>query len=370
MENIGFFCENRMFSGGRYFSFFVALALVELGNKVTFITDTLPIFLENFKDYSGFNKIKFEINNHCEYFSREFTKVIGVPKRGGLNAFRYASMHRIPLYEIIFETPNFVKLYRNGTDSEEVYWYGYKDYLNYATKIITISKESKKYIQEWIGCKEDKVVVINPCINDNIADKVVEINKKDEITVVSRFLDFKHLTDVIEAVNKLNKRYKINFITSYRDHYGTDTLIKQTAQKHNIPIQIYENITDFKKFELIKNSKVLVHPSVFEGFGLPPAEALYCGTPAIVYDLPVYKDFFGDNLIYVEKGNVLQLSKEIELCFNERVLIPNERFLDGLRYKRLVNDMSNLFGDKINQSSIEISLRKIKGEFDITLEEF
>lgn len=53
---------------------------------------------------------------------------------------------------------------------------------------------------------------------------------------------------------------------------------------------------------LVQNATAMLFPSRAEGFGLPPAEALALGTPAICADLPVYREFMGELPVYLN-GN-------------------------------------------------------------------
>ena len=46
--------------------------------------------------------------------------------------------------------------------------------------------------------------------------------------------------------------------------------------------------------ELYRGAAALVMPSLEEGFGLPLAEAMACGTPAIASDIPVFREIAGD----------------------------------------------------------------------------
>jgi len=50
----------------------------------------------------------------------------------------------------------------------------------------------------------------------------------------------------------------------------------------------------------------------FEGFGIPPSEAIYCKKPAIVYDIPVLRESYGDSLDYVKPNDDAALAKQIE----------------------------------------------------------
>lgn len=56
---------------------------------------------------------------------------------------------------------------------------------------------------------------------------------------------------------------------------------------------VYSNISDFKKNELISRTKTLVFPSIAEGFGLPPLEALRMGVSVVISDIPVHREIYG-----------------------------------------------------------------------------
>lgn len=62
---------------------------------------------------------------------------------------------------------------------------------------------------------------------------------------------------------------------------------------------------------VVAGSRGLAFPSLYEGFGLPPLEALACGRPVVVSDLPVMHEVLGDHGRYVPVGDVDALAAEI-----------------------------------------------------------
>ena len=51
---------------------------------------------------------------------------------------------------------------------------------------------------------------------------------------------------------------------------------------------------------LIGHAKALLFPSRAEGFGIPPLEALALGRPAVVSDIPVLREIYGDTVHYID----------------------------------------------------------------------
>ena len=63
--------------------------------------------------------------------------------------------------------------------------------------------------------------------------------------------------------------------------------------------------------ETVAGAALLVFPSVYEGFGLPPLEALAAGTPVVASDLPATREVLGDHARFVEPGNAGALAEAI-----------------------------------------------------------
>ena len=59
---------------------------------------------------------------------------------------------------------------------------------------------------------------------------------------------------------------------------------------------------------LYTGAAVFVYPSLYEGFGLPPLEAMACGTPVVVSDTSSLPEVVGDAGVLVDPGDVAALA--------------------------------------------------------------
>lgn len=75
-----------------------------------------------------------------------------------------------------------------------------------------------------------------------------------------------------------------------------------------------QTVTDAQLSVLYKNAVALVFPSLMEGFGLPPLEALENNCPVVVSDIPVFHEILGGSAIYFDPyspGDLAKILKDI-----------------------------------------------------------
>lgn len=74
---------------------------------------------------------------------------------------------------------------------------------------------------------------------------------------------------------------------------GAENLLGEADdEKKNITFT--GKISDKELFDVIINATALVQPSEYEGFGIPPLEAMSLGTPGIISDIPVFRELYAD----------------------------------------------------------------------------
>ena len=79
-------------------------------------------------------------------------------------------------------------------------------------------------------------------------------------------------------------------------------------------------ISDEELYDYMNNASILVQPSIYEGFGLPPLEALYLGTPCLLSDIEVFKEIYSDfqNCYFFEKENTKDLAEKLFLISSSK----------------------------------------------------
>jgi hypothetical protein len=82
----------------------------------------------------------------------------------------------------------------------------------------------------------------------------------------------------------------------------------ETAEHKLIPM---DRCSDVEKFSWIKGAVAVLAPSLFEGYGMVPGEALACRTPVVVYDLPVLRWAYQELPVYVPWNKPEEFKKTV-----------------------------------------------------------
>ncbi|GAG00077.1 unnamed protein product [marine sediment metagenome] len=80
-----------------------------------------------------------------------------------------------------------------------------------------------------------------------------------------------------------------------------------------VQAEFHCNIPRLELIKLLKKAEILVSPSVFEGWGLSPMEAIYCGVPILLNDLEVFKEIWGNNALYHKQDDINNMRSLIYL---------------------------------------------------------
>jgi glycosyltransferase involved in cell wall biosynthesis len=88
---------------------------------------------------------------------------------------------------------------------------------------------------------------------------------------------------------------------------------------HNL-IHFISSIDDTEMALLYNSAKLLIFPSFYEGFGLPPLEAMACGLPVVSSNAASLPEVIGDAALGFSPFNLEQMKSQILYCWNDRAI--------------------------------------------------
>jgi len=76
-------------------------------------------------------------------------------------------------------------------------------------------------------------------------------------------------------------------------------------------VDLIRHVSELDKIKILKSSKIYISPCYEVGWSIPMSEAAACGLPIIAYDNQVFREIYGDNIMYVPRGDLLRLKESI-----------------------------------------------------------
>lgn len=163
-----------------------------------------------------------------------------------------------------------------------------------ASKIIAPSEATKREIVRYLGTPAEKIVVIYEAARDNMkpvpfpgCQSVLEKHqlKRPYLLYVGTIEPRKNLLTLIRAYQEVLKASSSRpqlVICGGRGWLDSEVfaLVEELRLQEMIRFTGYVDDKDLPA--LYSAAEVFVYPSLYEGFGLPPLEAMACGTPVIV----------------------------------------------------------------------------------------
>lgn len=197
-------------------------------------------------------------------------------------------------------------------------WFGYKFILkkgiSNAKKIIVPSHAVEDELKEEFTVSEDKIKVIYEGgfeAPDSGEGKNI-VGKKYFLKVGNAY-PHKNVNTLLNAFSKLYSRDQSIFLVfaAKRDFFYKRILEKVTYPLMSNIIFI-EKPTDKDLKNLYKNAIATIVPSFMEGFGLTAIEALSCGCPILLSDIPVHHEVCKDQAVYFDPYDENDMAQKME----------------------------------------------------------
>lgn len=238
-----------------------------------------------------------------------------------------------------------LKNFKESLVSKLKFFLSFKMATKNAGTIVTVSNTAKKEIIslskrkdiEVIGCGWEHYKIIEP--DTSIFEKYPELIKKKYIITVSSIAPHKNFSWIM-------KNALINEDYIYVVCGGADPKLWKTQLNDYPKNVLYLGfVSDEVLKALILNASYMVFPTLYEGFGLPPLEALSCGVNAIVSDIEVLKEIYGDSVLYLNPNdaslNISSIDSKIKQESINKVLETNSWKLFSKKWLDIIKNKLN-----------------------------
>ncbi len=223
-------------------------------------------------------------------------------------------------------------LYPDQCPSRAAHYYA-RFMLQYATKhariIMTDSEHSKRDIMKYFHIPGEKIHVIFPaadgnCSASSFAQARTNIREKygiaqPYILYVGKHHPYKNIKTLLYAYTtyrNIYDHYQL-VIAGRRDQRQQDLYDTGEALNSGNRIIFTDFVSEYELFDLYRGAKLFVFPSFYEGFGLPPLEAMACGVPVIASNAASLPEVVGDAAIQFDPAKASELADAMQIVLTD-----------------------------------------------------
>lgn len=210
--------------------------------------------------------------------------------------------------------------------------------------IIAISKNTKTDIIKQFKVEPEKIRVVyegvvglerrgeNKLSSREVLDKY-DI-KKPFLLYVGNAYPHKNLEILIKSFLEIKKEYSdFNLVLVGKEDYFYKRL-KDYVELNNYPVVFAGFVPDEELKHLFKQASCYVFPSLYEGFGLPPLEAMAEGCPVISSDKSCMPEVLEEAAIYFDPSNKKDIIEKIEQVIKDKNLKEKLIKKGHIQYKK------------------------------------
>src|SRR5262245_54199009 len=174
-------------------------------------------------------------------------------------------------------------------------------------RILTVSEASKRDIIHFFNVPPEKIVVVYNAIDERFRrapaeEDVARVRERYQLAqgfvlYVGNIKPHKNLVRLIEAYDMLRHRgFDDLKLLIIGDEISKLPALRRAVHKHKLHkhVRFLGYLPDETLAVLYRLAELFVFPSLYEGFGLPPLEAMACGTPVVTSNVSSLPEVTGD----------------------------------------------------------------------------
>jgi glycosyltransferase involved in cell wall biosynthesis len=332
------------------------------GGIGVYLQECLPLFLdypykflligsrEKLALIAGHRENAVILDNHIKpfslrelfLFSRSILKKINRTDIFYTPYFNIPSGITIPVYSTIHDIifPDMPGL-SSKTGLAVRMWF-YRRAMRLSRKIFTVSEFSKSRIQHYLGT-DKPVIVTHSAIRAYLFKRSGTGGTKKKILLfvgnIKRHKGLWCLLDAFFASREEGLDYKLVIVGSRENFRSRDAeVLRQLEHLDSTVVEFTGSISNERLRDLFAEAALLVQPSLYEGFGLPPLEAMVMGTGALISDIPIFREIYGEfPVTFFRAGDSKDLKEKLLALLHHKIPEPitlSENLINKYTFKK------------------------------------
>ena len=338
-KSVAFFLKNRdMYSGGRIFCYQILHALCELGYDVTMYTNMKPPWEDELKWNRGYRTVIVESEKAVEEVEVDADIYMGSVVEGNVACAKNSIRTGKPAYCFVFDPIPMIEKYNSDRLENEKKGYFEAESLIKSGKNIKVGLLTEFAKKECGDYFPNDMVILQPCVNDKIADKYK--NERENIIIASATTGErdKGFEKALRVFSLAPDDWKFHIFTSSMSSQLDKWINKYELQGRVIP---HYDKDDEAKFEMYSKAKVMFCPSPYEGYGMWLAEGRYMGLECVIVRSGALEEVAGgDKHIHIaDRDNDLDLAEKLGEAMKVKKFIKRKK---EFRFEELVSNLGEL----------------------------
>lgn len=234
-----------------------------------------------------------------------------------------------------------------------------------ADHVITVSESTKHDLQRFYDIGDTRVSVAPPAADERFHPRTLSDGERDQLRskydLPEEFVLFvgnieprKNLSTLVQAIAQLPEANQLPVVVVGQKHVPAPEFESATDAAESDKLVYRPGYVPDDDLPLLYNlASVFVYPSLYEGFGIPPLEAMQSGTPVVTSDRSSLPEVVGDAGMTVDPTDASAIADAVETLLTDADLAATYRKCglkraDQFSWETTARTVSNALDEVIN----------------------